>query len=120
MESSKAGLQTRLADQESSLGQMKQSLVRTTLAKQTLEVEKKELIRRVEELESSLDASRSDLGEKEKIIQRSKSQIEEIVKRHQRESQGSREGQNVSWELFRALYYLWHHVTVVYNPSGDH
>ena len=95
MENSKVGLQNRLADQETSLGQMKQNLVRTTLAKQTLEVEKKELIRRVEELEVNLDASRCDLGEKDKIIQRSKSQIEEIVKKHQREQQGSREG-NVS------------------------
>ena len=92
MENSKVGLQSRLADQESNLGQMKQSLVRTTLAKQTLEVEKKELVRRVEELEHSLDASRSDLGEKDKIIQRSKCHIEEIVKKHQRETAGSREG----------------------------
>ena len=50
LEGSKLGLQTRLAEQESNISNLKQTLLRTTLAKQSLESEKKELTRRVEEI----------------------------------------------------------------------
>jgi hypothetical protein len=49
LQGSKLGLESRLAEQESNLGQLKQDLLRTTLAKQNLEFEKKELLRRIEE-----------------------------------------------------------------------
>ena len=62
LEGSKLGLQNRLAEQESSLTQLKQNLVRTTLVKQTLEFEKNELLRRVQELEKA----QSDNLEKDK------------------------------------------------------
>ena len=45
------GNHARLNEQEATVGQLRQNLVRTTLAKQTLEYEKKELLRRIEELE---------------------------------------------------------------------
>ena len=45
------GNPARLNEQEATVGQLRQNLVRTTLAKQTLEYEKKELLRRIEELE---------------------------------------------------------------------
>ena len=45
------GLQTRLAEQEANISNLKQTLLRVTLAKQSLESEKKELIRKVEEME---------------------------------------------------------------------
>ena len=44
------GLQTRLAEQESNISNLKQTLLRTTLAKQSLESEKKELIRKLDEV----------------------------------------------------------------------
>ena len=44
------GLQNRLAEQEANISNLKQTLLRVTLAKQSLESEKKELIRRVEEV----------------------------------------------------------------------
>ena len=50
LEGSKLGLQSRLAEQETSIAQLKQSLLRTTLAKQTVESEKNELERRIDEL----------------------------------------------------------------------
>merc|ERR1719382_86233 len=49
LEGSKAGLQSRLAEQEANIGQLKANLLRTTLAKQSLEGEKKELLRKLEE-----------------------------------------------------------------------
>ena len=54
MDSGKMGLGGgggHLNEQESTVGQLRQNLVRTTLAKQTLEYEKKELLRRIEDLE---------------------------------------------------------------------
>merc|ERR1711887_464692 len=48
LEGSKLGLQTRLAEQESNISNLKQTLLRTTLAKQSLESEKKELMRKSE------------------------------------------------------------------------
>lgn len=50
LEGSKLGLQTRLAEQESNISNLKQTLLRTTLAKQSLESEKKELIRKLDEV----------------------------------------------------------------------
>ena len=44
------GLQTRLAEQEANISNLKQTLLRVTLAKQGLESEKKELARRLEEV----------------------------------------------------------------------
>ena len=44
------GLQNRLAEQEANISNLKQTLLRVTLAKQSLESEKKELTRRVEEI----------------------------------------------------------------------
>jgi hypothetical protein len=46
-----AGMNGRVNEQDSNVGQLRQNLVRTTLAKQTLEYEKKELLMRIEELE---------------------------------------------------------------------
>ena len=62
MEGSKLGLQTRLAEQESNISNLKQTLLRTTLAKQSLESDKKELIRKVEEISerSNEDVRRVD------------------------------------------------------------
>jgi len=50
LEGSKLGLQTRLAEQESNISNLKQTLLRTTLAKQSLESEKKELMRKIEDI----------------------------------------------------------------------
>lgn len=50
MEGSKLGLQTRLAEQEANISNLKQTLLRVTLAKQSLESEKKDLMRKVEEM----------------------------------------------------------------------
>ena len=44
-------MQTRLAEQEVNISNLKQTLLRVTLAKQSLESEKKELLRKVEEIE---------------------------------------------------------------------
>ena len=44
------GLQNRLAEQEASISNLKQTLLRVTLSKQSLESEKKELIRKVDEM----------------------------------------------------------------------
>ena len=44
------GLQSRLAEQETNISNLKQTLLRTTLAKQTLESEKKELLRKVDDM----------------------------------------------------------------------
>jgi len=51
LDSAVPGNHARLNEQEATVGQLRQNLVRTTLAKQTLEYEKKELLRRIEELE---------------------------------------------------------------------
>jgi hypothetical protein len=59
---------------------MKQNLVRATLAKQTLEIEKKELLRRVEDLEKALSAVKGDIGGKDPTI---KAQLEDFIKKHQ-------------------------------------
>jgi hypothetical protein len=64
-------------------GQMRQNLVRATMARQTLEVEKKELLRRVDELESNLCAVRVENGEKDKQIRSHKMQIEDFAKKQQ-------------------------------------
>jgi len=48
------GLESRLAEQESNVSQLKQDLLRATLAKQSLEFEKKEMVKRIEELVSFL------------------------------------------------------------------
>ena len=44
------GLQNRLAEQEANISNLKQTLLRVTLSKQSLESEKKELTRKVEEM----------------------------------------------------------------------
>ena len=51
MDSATLGMPGRMNEQDSTVGQLRQNLVRTTLAKQTLEYEKKELLRRIEDLE---------------------------------------------------------------------
>ena len=43
-----------MSEQELATSQLKQDLIRVTLAKQTLEYEKKELLRRIEELERGM------------------------------------------------------------------
>ena len=52
-----------------------------TLAKQTLEYEKKELLRRVDELERGLAGVKSENGEKDKLIRASKQQLEEFARK---------------------------------------
>ena len=60
MDYAKLGIPARSNEHDSTVGQLRQNLVRTTLAKQTLEYEKKELLRRIEELERGiLSTSRS-------------------------------------------------------------
>ena len=81
MEGSKNGLQSRLSEQELATSQLKQDLVRVTLAKQTLEYEKKELLRRVDELERGLTGVKNENGEKDKLIRAAKQQIEEFARK---------------------------------------
>jgi chromosome segregation ATPase len=81
LEGSKNGLQSRLSEQESTTSQLKQDLVRATLAKQTLEYEKKELLRRVDELERGLTGIKNENGEKDKFIRAHKQQIEEFARK---------------------------------------
>ena len=57
MDNTTPGMNGRVNEQESTVGQLRQNLVRTTLAKQTLEYEKKELLRRIEELERGIPFS---------------------------------------------------------------
>ena len=52
-----------------------------TLAKQTLEYEKKELLRRVDELERGLSGVKSENGEKDKLIRAHKQQLEEFARK---------------------------------------
>jgi len=54
------GLQTRLAEQEANISNLKQTLLRVTLAKQGLESEKKELARRLEEVNKEQQERRSE------------------------------------------------------------
>ncbi len=82
LQGSKLGLESRLAEQESNLGQLKQDLLRTTLAKQTLEFEKKELLRRIDELERTMSGIKSENGEKDKLIRAHKLQLEEMSRRN--------------------------------------
>ena len=58
LEGSKLGLQNRLAEQEANISNLKQTLLRVTLAKQSLESEKKELLRKIEESESERGEAR--------------------------------------------------------------
>lgn len=81
LEGSKNGLQSRLSEQELATSQLKQDLIRVTLAKQTLEYEKKELLRRVDELERGLAGVKSENGEKDKLIRASKQQLEEFARK---------------------------------------
>ena len=81
LEGSKNGLQSRLSEQELATSQLKQDLVRVTLAKQTLEYEKKELLRRVDELERGLTGVKNENGEKDKLIRAAKQQIEEFARK---------------------------------------
>ena len=60
MEGSKLGLQTRLAEQEANISSLKQTLLRVTLAKQSLESEKNALLRRVEEMAAAGDSAQQD------------------------------------------------------------
>ena len=65
MDYAKLGIPSRNNEHDSTVGQLRQNLVRTTLAKQTLEYEKKELLRRIEELErgiSSTSRSKTDIS----------------------------------------------------------
>ena len=54
MDSATLGMPGRMNEPDATVGQLRQNLVRTTLAKQTLEYEKKELLRRIEELERGI------------------------------------------------------------------
>ena len=63
------------------MGQLKQELLRTTLSKQNLEFEKKELLRRIEELERSLNSLKLEVGEKDKVIRAQKLQLEDSSRR---------------------------------------
>ena len=60
LEGSKLGLQTRLAEQEANISSLKQTLLRVTLAKQSLESEKNALLRRVEEMAAAGDSAQQD------------------------------------------------------------
>ena len=60
LEGSKLGLQTRLAEQEANISSLKQTLLRVTLAKQSLESEKNALQRRVEEMAAAGDSAQQD------------------------------------------------------------
>ena len=51
------------------------------MAKQTLEVEKKEMLRRIEELEANLNVIKNENGEKEKLIRSHKLHLEDFVKK---------------------------------------
>ena len=82
LQGSKLGLESRLAEQETNLGQLKQDLLRTTLAKQTLEFEKKELLRRIDELERGCATIKSENAEKDKVIRTHKMQMEEFSRRN--------------------------------------
>ena len=82
LQGSKLGLESRLAEQETNLGQLKQDLLRTTLAKQTLEFEKKELLRRIDELERGCASIKSENVEKDKLIRTHKMQMEEFSRRN--------------------------------------
>lgn len=57
----KLGLSNRLSDNVDSIGQLRQNLVRATLAKQTLEYEKSELKMRIDDLEREI---KTDMGKK--------------------------------------------------------
>ena len=70
-----------MSEQELATSQLKQDLIRVTLAKQTLEYEKKELLRRVDELERGLAGVKSENGEKDKLIRASKQQLEEFARK---------------------------------------
>ena len=59
LEGSKLGLQNRLAEQEANISNLKQTLLRVTLAKQSLESEKKELMRKIEEISAEERSSSS-------------------------------------------------------------
>ena len=102
LEGSKNGLQSRLSEQELATSQLKQDLVRVTLAKQTLEYEKKELLRRVDELERGLAGVKNENGEKDKLIRAHKQQIEEFA-RKQRDFNlaASAAGVRLHFTLFR-------------------
>ena len=54
MDTNTQSINGRVNEHDPSVGQLRQNLVRTTLAKQTLEYEKKELLRRIEELERGM------------------------------------------------------------------
>ena len=54
MDSNTQNINGRVNEHDPTVGQLRQNLVRTTLAKQTLEYEKKELLRRIEELERGM------------------------------------------------------------------
>ena len=70
-----------MSEQELATSQLKQDLIRVTLAKQTLEYEKKELLRRVDELERGLSGVKSENGEKDKLIRAHKQQLEEFARK---------------------------------------
>ncbi len=121
MEGSKTGLQSRLSEQENSTGQLKQELVRITLAKQTLEYEKKELLRRVDELERGLAGIQNENGEKDKIIRAHKLQIEEFA-RKQRDFNLAASAAGVSLVGFSRQF--WTNLLIFefqfqLTPSGD-
>ena len=50
----KLGLSNRLSENVDSIGQLRHNLVRATLAKQTLEYEKSELKKRIDDLEREI------------------------------------------------------------------
>lgn len=56
---------------------LKQNLVRATLARQTLELEKKELLVRIDELESAMNKNKSSSGSNPA----NKLQLEEFIKK---------------------------------------
>ena len=91
-------MQSRLTEQELATSQLKQDLVRVTLAKQTLEYEKKELLRRVDELERGLAGVKNENGEKEKHIKAYKQQLEDAI-RKQRDFHIAASAAGVSWNF---------------------
>ena len=73
LEGSKLGLQTRLAEQESNISNLKQTLLRTTLAKQSLESEKKELMRKIEDINEN--SNNDDVRRVEKAVYNEELQV---------------------------------------------
>lgn len=68
MAGSETDLQERILEQETSIANLKQTLLRTTLAKQEVQLEKNELKRQIEELTARLNGLRIQNKEKDETI----------------------------------------------------